>query len=161
MGHSRGAPRPKWLEHADHFAGLFITTAWWRIVGARPSTDADPPHPTASGPGVLTRSYTANRAGANLLDTILTTQNVNSTDFGKNFCRPVDDEIYAQPLYVPGLDVAGKGKHNTVVTVTMNDSVYAYDADVSGPSLWEKHFADPARGITPLPTTHLTGSLCS
>ena len=50
---------------------------------------------------VLQRGYDAGLTGANLTETTLTTSNVNPTTFGLVFTLPVDDKIYAQPLYVP------------------------------------------------------------
>ena len=47
---------------------------------------------------VVTQHNDAARTGANLTETILTTTNVNVSQFGKLFERAVDDEIYAQPL---------------------------------------------------------------
>jgi hypothetical protein len=114
----------------------------------------------ASGEGVLTRGYHNDRSGANVGETILDPQLVGGGNFGKLFCRAVDDEIYGQLLYVPGLEIAG-GKHNVVVAVTMNDSVYAYDADDrAAMPLWERHFADPAKGITPVPAAELSPTTC-
>ena len=51
--------------------------------------------------------------------------------FGKRFAMPTDDQVYAQPLYVPGVTINGV-VHNVVIIATENDSVYAYDADSSG-----------------------------
>jgi hypothetical protein len=125
-------------------------------ASASPDGDAAP----ASGEGVLTRGYHNSRTGANLGETILDAQTVGGGNFGKLFCRPVDDEIYGQLLYVPQLEIAG-GKHNVIVAVTMNDSVYAYDADDRmGAPLWERHFADPAKGITPVPAAELSPTTC-
>ena len=49
----------------------------------------------------------------------------------------MDGEIYAQPLYVSGVTIAGQ-VHNVVYTVTMHNSVYAFDADsfTSTAPLW-------------------------
>src|SRR5262245_38566787 len=78
---------------------------------------------------VVTHHNDAARTGANLNETILTTTNVNVSQFGKLFERAVDDEIYGQPLYVQGVDVPGVGIRNVVYVATNNDSVYAFDAD--------------------------------
>src|ERR1700760_2569587 len=93
---------------------------------------------------VYTRSYDNGRSGANLQETILTPANVGSTSFGKLFTVLTDGQIYAQPLYLTNLDIAG-GKHNVVYIATMLNSVYALDAD-TGAILWQKNFGTP---ITP------------
>jgi outer membrane protein assembly factor BamB len=76
------------------------------------------------------------RSGQNLQETILTQSNVNSTNFGKLFTLPVDNVIDAEPLYLSGVAIPGKGTHNVVYVVTENDSVYAFDAD-QGTLLWQ------------------------
>ncbi len=87
----------------------------------------------AAGPSfatdVVTYHNDNSRSGQNLAETILTTSNVNSTSFGKLSMMPVDSVIDAEPLYLAGVAIPGKGTHNVVYTVTENDSVYAYDAD--------------------------------
>ena len=60
---------------------------------------------------VWTQHYDNERSGATLSETILDTSNVNVSTFGKLFTRSVDDQIYAQPLYLEGLPIAG-GTHN-------------------------------------------------
>jgi Legume lectin domain/MBG domain (YGX type) len=93
---------------------------------------------------VYTRSYDTNRSGANLQETILTPANVSATTFGKLFTVHTDGQIYAQPLYVSNLSIAG-GKHNVVFVATMLDSIYAIDAD-TGTQLWTQNYGTP---ITP------------
>jgi Bacterial Ig-like domain (group 3)/MBG domain (YGX type)/PQQ enzyme repeat len=93
---------------------------------------------------VYTRSYDNARTGANLQETILTPANVNSTSFGKLFTVHTDGEIFAQPLYVSGLAIAG-GTHNVVFVASMRNTVYALDAD-NGAVLWSQNFGTP---ITP------------
>ncbi len=76
------------------------------------------------------------RTGQNLQETILTTSNVNSTNFGKLFTVSVDAIIDAEPLYLSQVSISGKGTHNVLYAVTENDSVYAFDAD-TGSQLWQ------------------------
>lgn len=100
---------------------------------------------------VITSQYDNARTGANLNETRLTPQNVNGVSFGKLFTLQVDGDVYAQPLYLPGLDIPGKGKHNVVFIATEHDSVIAFDAD-GQPStpLWQVSFAGGA-GVTTVP----------
>ena len=49
---------------------------------------------------VTTQRYDNARTGANLSETILNTSNVSTARFGKLFTRAVDDDVYAQPLYL-------------------------------------------------------------
>ena len=78
------------------------------------------------------------RTGQNLNETVLTTGNVNSTQFGRIFTYPVDGQIYAEPLYVQGVNVAGAGVHNVVYVATENDSLYAFDGDgTTSTPLWQ------------------------
>jgi hypothetical protein len=106
----------------------------------------------------LTRSSDNARSGANLLETALTIGNVRSATFGKLFERVIDGQVYAQPLYVPGLSIPGKGTHNVVVVATMNDSVYAFDADDPAASapLWKRSFL--STGVTPVPFAEVAGT---
>jgi Big-like domain-containing protein len=97
--------------------------------------------------GVLTQHNDNARTGQNLNETQLTTANVNTPAFGKLFSVPVDGYIYAQPLYVPNVSIAG-GTHNVVYVATEGDSVFAFDAD-SGASLWQASLIDSAHGGTP------------
>jgi hypothetical protein len=101
---------------------------------------------------VLTSQYDNARSGANLHEKILTPQNVNSKQFGKIFTLPVDGDIYAQPLYVPNLEIPGQGKHNVLFVATEHDSVYAFDADGSSRKpLWKASFLDEAKSILTVP----------
>ena len=86
---------------------------------------------------VLTHHNDNGRTGQNLAETTLNTSTVNVSNFGKLFTRTVDGQIYAQPLYVPALNIAGTTR-NVIYVATENNSVYAFDADDSSQSspLW-------------------------
>jgi hypothetical protein len=91
------------------------------------------------------------RTGANPHETVLTTKTVNSTNFGKLCSYKVDGQLYAEPLYVPGLTIGGQ-KHDVAFVATENDSVYAFDADCgSSQPLWQTSFL--GANITPMPCT--------
>lgn len=79
---------------------------------------------------VTTERYDGARLGANLQETQLNTSNVNVNTFGKLWSYTVSGSVYAQPLYVRNVTIAG-GTHNVLYVVTMNDMVYAFDADSS------------------------------
>jgi outer membrane protein assembly factor BamB len=78
------------------------------------------------------------RSGANTRETILTPSNVNEMQFGKRLVLPVQGYVYAQPLYVPGVDINGV-LHNVVYVATEHDQVLAFDAN-TGAQLWQKSF---------------------
>jgi len=87
---------------------------------------------------VLTQHNDNGRTGGYLQETQLNTSNVNQNQFGQLFTYQVQGHVYAQPLYVNGLDIPGQGTHNVVYIATMHNTVYAFDAD------------DPNAAISPL-----------
>ncbi len=91
------------------------------------------------------------RTGANLHETVLTPRNVNINTFGKLFTLNVDGDVYAQPLVLPHVTIAGKGEHDLVFVATEHDSVYAFDAKGQPTKpLWKRAFVDDARHIEPV-----------
>src|ERR1700751_5237719 len=76
------------------------------------------------------------RSGANTHETRLTTSNVNPAQFGREHVLNVTVFVYAQPLYVPNVNINGV-LHNVVYVATEHDQVYAFDVN-SGQQLWTK-----------------------
>lgn len=92
----------------------------------------------ASNVHVLTSRNDPARTSANPKEKVLSTSNVKATTFGKVFTRPLDGSVFAQPLYVGGVN----GK-NVVYVATEHNTVYAFDADdtrANAPPLWQKSF---------------------
>jgi Big-like domain-containing protein/PQQ enzyme-like repeat protein len=102
-------------------------------------------HPRAGAQVSVTTYHNDNaRTGQNLSETILTPANVNASQFGKLYAgsMSLDSWAAAQPLYVPNLVIPGQGTHNVVYVATLNNSIYAFDAD-SGQELWSAKYGDP------------------
>ena len=100
-------------------------------------------------PPVLQRGYDAGVSGATLSETTLNTSNVVPASFGLVFKLPVDDNIMAQPLYVPNV-LINQVAHNVLYVATMSDTLYAFDADVGGTPLWTRNLASFV-GAMPVP----------
>jgi hypothetical protein len=94
---------------------------------------------------VLTANGSNDRTNANLQETVLAPANVVPGGFGKLGSLPVDGQVYAQPLYVSGLAIPGKGLLNVLFVATMHNSVYAYNADAMAPTdlLWHVNLGPP------------------
>src|SRR6476620_12694349 len=126
---------------------------------------------------VTTQRYDNARTGANFSETVLNTSNVGVPRFGKLFTRAVDDDVHAQPLYVPDVPlpdllpggialpeglrrvvraalVALRLKRiiNVLYVATANNSVYAFDAD--DPSavapIWHVNLTNEGSGARPV-----------
>jgi hypothetical protein len=127
---------------------------------------------------VTTSQYDNARTGATTVERVLTPANVNGARFGKLFTLSVDGDVYAQPLYLPRVNVPGQGTHDIVYVATEHDSVYAFDAaGRSGQPLWHVSllnrndapvsssdvrcpFIAPEIGITPTPVIDVaTGTM--
>src|SRR5207245_2103103 len=105
---------------------------------------------------IVTERYDQSRLGANLNETQLNTSNVNVNEFGKLWSYQVSGSVHAQPLYVQNVTIPGKGAHNVLYVVTMNDVVYAFDADSSSTTpLLSLDLTTQVAGSTPVPITDL------
>jgi hypothetical protein len=142
-------------RHADLFrCGYFIGLVVAAIVALTP-------RPAQAQVSVTMERYDTSRTGANLNETVLNTSNVNVNQFGKLYSYTVDGSVFAQPLYVPNVTIPGQGTHNVLYVVTMNDVIYAFDADsngVNGGILWSDDLRNPAAGITAIPISDIVGS---
>ncbi|MFO1466418.1 MAG: hypothetical protein U1F35_08275 [Steroidobacteraceae bacterium] len=96
--------------------------------------------PASQAVSVLQRGYDNLVSGSNLQETILNTSNVKTSTFGRQFDMTVDDNVFAQPLFVSGLTINGKTQ-DVVFIATMNDTIYAYPAAVVGKPLWTLSFS--------------------
>jgi uncharacterized protein (TIGR03437 family) len=92
------------------------------------------------------------RTGLYPNETLLTPANVKAGQFGRRFILPVDGSVYAQPLYLPRVKIAGKGLRNVLFVATSHDSLYAFDADDESASgsepLWKLSILDESPGAT-------------
>jgi len=103
---------------------------------------------------VTTSQYDNARTGSNQQETTLTPRNVNVNHFGKIFTLKVDGDIYAQPLFLTGVDIPGKARHDVLIVATEHDSVYAFDANGHPATpLWHVNFL--GQGVTTVPAQNV------
>ena len=104
--------------------------------------------------------YDQSSSGSNPNETVLTPTTVNPTDFGKLATTPLDGQVYAQPLYVPGVNITvgpTQGVHDVIFAATEHDSVYGIDAD-TGVALWQASFINPSEGVTAVPAADVSST---
>jgi len=106
---------------------------------------------------VLMNHNDLKRTGWNRNETILTTANVSGGNFGKIFSRNVDAQIYAQPLVVSNVPIYG-GLHNIVLVATVNNSLYAFDADDPNASApyWQVNLTFDSANYCPIKNSDMT-----
>src|SRR5690349_9326018 len=106
---------------------------------------------------VLTQHNNLKRTGWLNTEKKLTQANVHPATFGKLFTRTVDAQIYAQPLIMSNLAIKG-GIHNVVFVATVNNSLYAFDADLDTAKkpLWKVSLTYP--GYRPVKNTDMSGA---
>lgn len=100
---------------------------------------------TSAQVNVLTQHNNLARTGANLHETVLNPGSVNEKQFGMIFRHVVDDQVYGQPLVLTNVRMGG-GTHDVVYVTTVNNSVYAFDANDAHAlaPLWHVNFGSPA-----------------
>jgi hypothetical protein len=94
---------------------------------------------------VTTYHYDNRRTGWNSNEPNLTPTNVGSAYFGLLRSVALDDQVDAQPLYMPAINITSgqfQGAHNVVYVATENNSVYAIDAE-GGAVLLKANFGAP------------------
>jgi uncharacterized protein (TIGR03437 family) len=99
---------------------------------------------------VVTYHNDSARTGQYLNEILLTPEGLKAGLFEKRYFFALDGAVYAQPLYLSRVKIAGKGFHNVLFVVTSHDSLYALDADdeSSAKPLWKVSFLDAASGVT-------------
>jgi alpha-tubulin suppressor-like RCC1 family protein len=89
----------------------------------------------ASHPSAWTVGYGNYRTGANLAEPVLSPANASSVRRLGSFA--VDGYIYAQPLFAGQTTLADGTVHDLLIVATMNNSVFAFDANSPGQAaLW-------------------------
>ena len=84
-----------------------------------------------SAQNVWTQHNDQGRTGWYPYETTLNINNVNKNTFGLNYSLPTDDKVVAQPLVVMHVNISGVGFKNIVIVATLNNTVYAFDADAT------------------------------
>ena len=99
----------------------------WHWPFARQEPIFVPQSVAPSAADVLTQHNDAARTGADTEESRLTPAALEAGRFQRLFDWKVDGQIYAQPLYVSGINVGGR-TISLVLVATMNNSVYAFEA---------------------------------
>ncbi len=94
---------------------------------------------------ITTYHYDNYRTGWNQNESVLTPANVGPTTFGLLQTVALDDQVDAQPLVIPGVQITAgnyQGTHDVVYVATENDTVYAIDVH-TGTVLLNPNFGAP------------------
>lgn len=123
--------------------GLFTAPATAGTCTITATTTTGTPGSGHASASVVLANYTSWKngpggAGAETDEYQLTPTNVSSGHFGVAWTAAVDEDVWAQPLYLNAITVGGKVR-NVVFAATTNASVYAFDAD-TGVLLWKTSF---------------------
>jgi outer membrane protein assembly factor BamB len=90
---------------------------------------------------VLTQHNNRHRTGAYLRETTFTAKAVGTRGMALRHTFDVDDAIFTQPLYVPGLVAGDNHAHDIAFVATLANSIYAFDVN-SGTQLWKTTLRD-------------------
>jgi len=118
---------------------------------------------SAAASDVLTYHGNSASTGLDSNETVLTPTDVNATDFNQSFLTNLDGQVYAQPLTMANVNITigtNPGIHDVIFAATMNDSLYAVDAN-TGVILWQDSFLQIANPQvttigSPSPTSGVT-----
>jgi len=84
----------------------------------------------AAQTAITTYHYDNYRTEWNSNESTLTPANANTSSFGLLQTVPLDDQVDAQPLVVPGVQISAgsyQGTHDVVYVATEHNTVYAID----------------------------------
>jgi hypothetical protein len=91
---------------------------------------------------VLTQHNDRARTGVNDTESALTRTKLKdavvSRNFGKLYTLAVKGQTYAQPLYLPGVQVSARSR-NLIFVATMHNNVYAFDTEDQS-RVWARNF---------------------
>jgi F5/8 type C domain/Secretion system C-terminal sorting domain len=105
---------------------------------------------SSSAQNVWTQHNDPARTGWYPYESVLNTGNVNKNTFGFYFSHTTDDKIVGQPMVIMRVNIPNVGFKNIVIVTTLNNSVYAYDADVNADPYWQQNFTNKI-GASPTP----------
>jgi hypothetical protein len=117
-----------------HFIGAAVLALGAWLPGPAPAAA-----PGNTGFAVTTHHYDNLRTGWNQQETTLTPGTVSSGSFGLQAQVAVDEQVDAQPLFVPNQIINGQGPYDVVYVATENNSIYAIDAN-SGNILAQQNY---------------------
>jgi hypothetical protein len=99
---------------------------------------------------VTTYHYDNYRTGWNQNETVLTPANVTKSTFGVLQTVALDDQVDAQPLVLPGVQITAgnyQGTHDVAYVATENNTVYAIDVH-TGTVLLNPNFGTPVSRLS-------------
>jgi hypothetical protein len=139
---------------------VFTTFATATCAVAQDADTAIGGCPSAAGSNVCITTFQGgiSRRGFNPYETVLTQSAITAATgktFHRQFSTPINGAVYAQPLVLPNVVIAGTTYSNVAYVVTEQDAVYAISGS-SGKILWKESLIPP--GYTYLDsTTDLNG----